>query len=86
MAVWSNWESRGRAKLDILARALNVETKSGDGKQVADMWATGQGKEIADYCLQDCYVTYACYAKMTYREPLKSSEVLAKKELIEVSG
>jgi predicted PolB exonuclease-like 3'-5' exonuclease len=84
LAVWSNWDSRGWVKLDVLARVLGVETKSGSGKQVAAMWQAGRGKEIAEYCLQDCYVTYACYSKMTFREPLKSSDVLAKKELIEV--
>lgn len=83
LAVWSNWDSRGWVKLDVLARALGVETKSGSGKQVAEMWQAGRGREIADYCLQDCYVTYACYSKMTFREPLKSPEILAKKELIE---
>jgi len=83
LAVWSNWDSRGWVKLDVLARALGVETKSGSGKQVAEMWQAGRGKEIAEYCLQDCYVTYACYSKMTFREPFKSPEVLAKKELIE---
>jgi DNA polymerase elongation subunit (family B) len=84
MAVWSNWETRGWIKLDVLARALGVETKSGSGRQVAEMWAAGLGKEIADYCLQDCYVTYACYSKMTFREPLKSAEVLVKPDLINV--
>ena len=83
-AVWSNWESRGWVKLDVLARALGVETKSGSGKQVAEMWHAGRGKEIAEYCLQDCYVTYACYSKMTFREPYASRDVLSKKDLIEV--
>jgi hypothetical protein len=85
MAVWSNWEQRGWVKLDVLARALNVETKSGSGKQVAEMWARGQGKDIADYCLQDTYVTYACYCRMNFREPLSRNVVLLNKELIEVS-
>lgn len=84
LAVWSNWDSRGWVKLDVLARALGVENKSGSGKQVAEMWQAGRGREIADYCLQDCYVTYACYSKMTFREPLPSRDVLAKKDLIEV--
>ena len=83
LAIWSNWDSRSWVKLDVLARALGVETKSGSGKQVAEMWQAGRGREIAEYCLQDCYVTYACYSKMTFREPIKSPEVLAKKELIE---
>ncbi len=84
MAVWSNWDNRGWVKLDVLARALNVETKSGSGKQVGEMWAKGQGREIADYCLQDTYVTYACYCRMNYRPLLPSDQVLASKELIEV--
>jgi DNA polymerase elongation subunit (family B) len=84
MAIWSNWETRGWVKLDVLATALNVETKSGSGKQVADMWAKGQGKDIADYCLQDTYVTYACFCRMNYREPLSSHLVLLHRELIEV--
>jgi len=85
MAVWSNWDNRGWVKLDVLARALNVETKSGSGKQVAEMWAKGQGKEIADYCLQDTYVTYACYCRMNFRSPLPREAVLAGKELIETA-
>ncbi|MDL1890960.1 hypothetical protein FBQ96_15560, partial [Nitrospirales bacterium NOB] len=35
MAIWSNWDNRGWVKLDVLARALQVETKSGSGSQVA---------------------------------------------------
>ena len=85
MAVWSNWETRGWVKLDVLARALNVETKSGSGAQVAQMWATGQGEAIAEYCLQDVYVTYACYCRMKFRQPLSREVALLQKELIEVS-
>jgi hypothetical protein len=85
MAVWSNWDQRGWVKLDVLARALNVETKSGSGKQVAEMWARGQGKDIADYCLQDTYVTYACYCRMNFREPHSRNVALLNKELIEVA-
>ena len=85
MAVWSNWDMRGWIKLDILARALNVETKSGSGKQVAEMWAAGHRQEIAEYCLQDTYVTYACYNRMTFREPLTSQDILKSPQLIEVS-
>ena len=84
MAVWSNWDMRGWVKLDILARALNVETKSGSGKQVAGMWAAGQGKEIAEYCLQDAYVTYACYSRMTFRELLPSQDILRNSQLVEI--
>ncbi len=85
MAVWSNWESRGWIKLDVLARALDVETKSGSGAQVADMWANGRGKDIAEYCLQDTYVTYACYCRMNFRQPLSKEVVLLHAELVELS-
>jgi 3'-5' exonuclease len=85
MAIWSNWEMRGWVKLDVLARALNVEKKTGSGKQVADMWSKGCGKDIAEYCLQDTYVTYACYCRMNFREPLSSSVVLLNRELVETN-
>ncbi|WP_447972697.1 3'-5' exonuclease [Nitrospira sp. Kam-Ns4a] len=85
MAIWSNWEGRGWIKLDVLARALNVETKSGSGSQVAELWARGQHKEIAEYCLRDTYVTYACYCRMNFRLPLPREAVLAGQELVEVN-
>jgi DNA polymerase elongation subunit (family B) len=84
MAVWSNWDNRGWVKLDVLARALNVETKSGSGGQVAAMWEQGQGREIGLYCLQDTYVTYACYCRMNFRQPLSREVVLLNQELIDV--
>jgi DNA polymerase elongation subunit (family B) len=85
MAIWSNWDTRGWVKLDVLARALNVETKSGSGEQVAEMWAKGQGQDLAQYCLQDTYVTYACYCRMNFRQPLSREVVLLQPELLDVS-
>lgn len=84
MAVWSNWDNRGWVKLDVLARALNVETKSGSGAQVGAMWEQGLGREIGLYCLQDTYVTYACYCRMIFRQPLSREVVLLQPELIDV--
>jgi DNA polymerase elongation subunit (family B) len=84
MAVWSNWDTRGWVKLDVLARALNVETKSGSGAEVAEMWGKGQGLELARYCLQDTYVTYACYCRMNFRQPLSREVVLLQPELLDV--
>ena len=85
MAIWSNWDTRGWVKLDVLARALQVETKSGSGDQVAEMWEKGQGRELAQYCLQDTYVTYACYCRMNFRSPLSREVVLLQPELLEIS-
>jgi 3'-5' exonuclease len=84
MAIWSNWDARCWIKLDVLARALNVETKSGSGAQVAEMWGQGQGVELARYCLQDTYVTYACYCRMNFRQPLSSEVILLQPELLDV--
>ena len=84
MAIWSNWDTRGWIKLDVLARALNVETKSGSGDQVARMWEQGKGLELAQYCLQDTYVTYGCYCRMNFRQPLSREVVLLQPELVDV--
>lgn len=84
MAIWSNWDTRGWIKLDVLARALQVETKSGSGEQVAEMWEKGQGLELARYCLQDTYVTYACYCRMNFRQPLSRDVVLLQPEILEI--
>jgi len=85
MAIWSNWDTRGWVKLDVLARALQVETKSGSGEHVAKMWEDRQGIELARYCLQDTYVTYACYCRMTFRQPLSREVVLLQPELLDVN-
>ena len=84
MAIWANWDSRSYIKLNLLANVLGVETKSGSGDQVFDMWTAGKQKEVAEYCLQDVYVTYACYCRMTFHEPLSSAEVVKKKILHKV--
>ena len=84
MAIWSNWDTRGWVKLDVLARALNVETKSGSGAQVAEMWAARQGEAIAEYCLHDTYVTYACYQRMHFHHPQPSQDILKHMNLLHV--
>lgn len=84
MAVWSNWEPRGWIKLDVLARALNVESKSGRGDQVCNLWMNDDWQGVARYCLQDTYVTYACYCRMTYQDPYPRKAVLDRAALIEV--
>ena len=48
------------------------------------MWAQGQGKEIAEYCLQDTYVTYGCFCRMKDLTPLSREVLFLHKELIEV--
>lgn len=86
MAIWANWDNRAWIKLDVLARALGVESKSGSGAQVGEMWTAGKEDEVAEYCLQDVYVTYACYCRMNYRKPEISSAVFSKKNLYRLSN
>src|SRR5690606_17681474 len=86
MAIWSNWDMRGWVKLDVLARALNVPTKSGGGAQVGEMWGQGLQKETAEYCLQDTFVTYACYCRMTFRELHSRDEIFLCTQLVDVGS
>ena len=86
MAIWSNWDMRGWVKLDVLAKALNVDTKSGSGSQVAEMWEQGLQKETAEYCLQDNFVTYACYCRMTFRDLHSRDEIFHGTQLIDVGS
>ena len=81
MAIWANWDSRYFIKLDVLARVLNVETKTGSGEQVAQMWKEKQYEAIAKYCLHDVYVTYACYRKMNFANPANSALMLKNSSL-----
>jgi hypothetical protein len=67
---------RGWAKLEVLAKALNVETKSRGGAQVAEMWVKEFRKESADYCLQDTFVIYGCYSRMVFQKPYSREDVL----------
>jgi 3'-5' exonuclease len=48
------------------------------------MWGQGKGLELAQYCLQDTYVTYACYCRMNFRQPLSREVVLLQPELVDV--
>lgn len=66
MAVWANWDSRAYPSLEALSRGLGVGTKSGSGGQVLELWRLGELEDIARYCLHDCWLTYACFARMSF--------------------
>lgn len=80
--VWSNWDARGRIKLDTLARVLGVPQKSGHGSDVAPRWLQGAHREVAEYCLQDLIVTYSCFCKMLYQPVPSAESLLANPHLI----
>lgn len=78
MAIWSNWRLKDAVKLDILAKILNVGEKSLNSKQVYTLWKEGKLKEIANYCMQDVYLTYACYCRMNLTVPIPQFKVRVK--------
>ena len=70
MQVWSNWAFRKGVSLDALGNALGCGQKIGHGMDVAGWWATRDLHSICEYCLQDCWVTYQVYCRLTYQQPL----------------
>lgn len=68
----------------MLAKALNVETKSGSGAQVAEMWANGKKEDVAEYCLQDTFVTYGCYSRMVFQKLHRREAILRMPQYIHV--
>ncbi len=69
MMVWANWDMRNAVSLGVLAQILGFSGKSGSGSQVFDMWKDKQLKSIAEYCMDDVYLTYGCYCRMRFIEP-----------------
>jgi hypothetical protein len=69
MQVWSNWAFRKGVSLDALGNALGCGQKIGHGMDVAGWWATRDLHSIREYCLQDCWVTYQVYCRLTYQQP-----------------
>jgi len=75
MCMWGNWEIRGNVSLNALAGGLGLGAKSGSGEQVLQFWREGQHRRIAEYCLDDCWITYQCYGRMNFSPTTGRSEV-----------
>jgi len=69
MCIWTNWGFKKGVTLDALATALGVGQKTGHGVDVPDWWAVRDLRSIGEYCLQDCWLTYQVFCKLTYQEP-----------------
>ena len=76
MMVWANWDMRNAVSLGVLSQALGLKSKSGSGHQVFDMWKSGKLKDIAAYCLDDTYLTYACYCRMMFFPPIPQKKLV----------
>ncbi len=83
MCVWGNWETRGNVSLNALAGGLGLGAKSGSGEQVLQLWREGRHRRIAEYCLDDCWITYQCYGRMNFATTTERSEV---KEIIRIDS
>jgi len=70
LTLWTNWGFKKGVGLDALATALGCGQKIGHGVDVADWWGMRDLRSISEYCLQDCWVTYQVFCKLTYQEPL----------------
>lgn len=75
MAVWANWDSRSYPSLGALAQSLGLGAKNGDGSQVLDLWKSARLEDLGHYCLHDCWLTYACYCRMNFRDPVPESKI-----------
>jgi hypothetical protein len=50
---------------------------------VLDLWRNRRHREIADYCLQDCWLTYECYCRMNFSAATEKSLV---KKIIDIDA
>jgi hypothetical protein len=83
MAVWANWDPRNYPSLDKLAQSLGLGAKSGAADQVSDLWKTGRYNDLLRYCLRDCWLTYGCYCRMNFRNPVAESKIPTELRIIE---
>ena len=62
------WSPRDHISLDVLTRALGIESPKGEitGAKVYDFYLAGKVQEIYDYCLRDVQATREIYKRMTF--------------------
>jgi predicted PolB exonuclease-like 3'-5' exonuclease len=84
MCVWGNWEAWGNASLNALANGFGLGDKSGSGDQVLQLWREGRYREIAEYCLHDCWLTYQCFGRMNF-SPTTDKDMIKQNICIDVT-
>ena len=61
----TQWDAKNYTKLDLIARAFELEGKGAmDGSMVYQYWKDGRHEEIAEYCKADVALTRAVYKRM----------------------
>jgi DNA polymerase elongation subunit (family B) len=69
LQLWTNWGNKKGATLDALGLALGCGGKTGNGANVAKMWAERDIDGIKTYCQEDVRLAYRVFCRLTYQEP-----------------
>ena len=75
MCVWGNWEMRNSVSLEALSEALGLGRKTGGAEEVFGLWRAKEYSKLADYCLRDCWLTYACYCRIHFAVPIVQEDI-----------
>lgn len=69
LQLWTNWGNKKGVTLGALGMALGCGAKTGNGANVAKMWAERDIDSIKTYCQEDVRLAYRVYCRLTYQEP-----------------
>lgn len=69
LQLWTNWGNKKGVTLGALGLALNCGRKTGNGGNVAQMWAERDVDSIKSYCREDVRLAYRVFCRLTYKEP-----------------
>ncbi len=70
LQLWTEWSGNKRGvSLNALGKVLGCGEKTGNGANVAKMWAERDIDGIKSYCQEDVRLTYRVYCRLTYQEP-----------------
>lgn len=69
LQLWTNWGNKKGVTLSALGKVLGCGEKTGNGANVAKMWAEHNVDSIKTYCQEDVRLAYRVFCRLTYREP-----------------
>ena len=64
MEVLAGWNPQNRKSLNWFLKRFGIETKTGDGSQIYEMYKQGKMDEIREYCRQDVLKTKELFYKI----------------------
>ena len=75
---------QGWVKIEVLVKARKVESNSWSEAQVLIYARMGKKKVVAEYCLQDTFVTYGCNSRMVFQKLHSREDVCRMPQYIHV--